>query len=379
MADNLGKLADGRTSFAFLGRRDDIWHRKGNQHQPYWTVDDWAANSGLAFQAVKVPAFFDGASIGKADNMFGPAPNFGGMTRVENRFFVVRSDNAHVLSPGTVTNLYQVVQPREVLDWFQQYVAVDPRFVLDTAGALHDGETIWASAVFNGDNLVAGEKHRARLLMTTTFDGTGSTINRGCITRVVCNNTLDAALGESTPTVVRTRHTSKFDALRVGRELAAVVASFASFKAMGDAMAAKHFAEEEMSRFFRSVLEIPLEAKKDDISARKQSQLAEILDCYQVGVHREGLDHRSGWAMLQAITRYADHNKSVRGANGHPEAAQDRRFGSSVIEQGGSGAQMKTRAVKIIDDLMAGALRVAADHARALALADDRTARAFAR
>lgn len=49
-------IVNGRATFAFRGGRKDIWHRLGNQHDDSWTVDDWARNSGLDWQATKEPA-----------------------------------------------------------------------------------------------------------------------------------------------------------------------------------------------------------------------------------------------------------------------------------------------------------------------------------
>jgi phage/plasmid-like protein (TIGR03299 family) len=344
MSHNIGTMADGRSSMAFRGSRDDIWHRLGNQHQDGWTVDDWAKNSGLDWEAHKCPAFVQTL-----------LPNLD-MIRVPERHFICRADNGHVLSPGAVTDRYQIVQPRAVLDWFEQYVAVDPRFQLDVAGSLHGGEMIWATAVFNGDQKVAGEDHKARLLMSTTFDGSGATINRGCVTRVVCNNTLDAALAEKIPTTVRTRHNAKFYPVEVGKELATIVQSFDRFKAMGDALAAVHFTDVDVSRFFKLTLDIDPKDKPEEISTRKRNQFDQMVQAYQVGTRREGLDPRTGWAMLNAVTRYADHDRSVRGSDGTPNSLVTQRFGSAVLDSSGSGALMKAHAVQLLDDMTDGDL-----------------------
>lgn len=350
MSHNLGTMADGRATMAFRGDRNDIWHRLGNQHQDGWTVDDWAKNSGLDWQAVKLPAYVDQLTLRQADG------SSAGMVRVPERHFVCRADNGHVLSSGAVTDRYEIVQPRAVLDWFEQYVSVDPRFQLDVAGALHGGEMIWATATFNGDQKIAGENHKARLLMTTTFDGTGSTINRGCVTRVVCNNTLDAALAEKIPTIVRTRHNTRFDPVKVGKELAAIVGTFDKFKAMGDALAAVHFSDVDVSKFFKLTLDIDPVAKPEEISKRKMNQFEQLVGDYHIGTRREGLEPRSGWAMLNAVTRYTDHSRSVRGGDGTPGSTQMVRLGGAVLDGSGSGALMKAHAVQLLDDMTDGDL-----------------------
>ena len=326
----------GQPAIAFRGSRDDIWHRLGAKMAASSTVDQWASAAGLDWTASKVRAFADltGMAIGSTlDSQFKP---------VDGTRFVVRSDNGHVL--GCVSDRYQPVQPRDVLDWFQAYISVDDRFQLDVAGALKQGEIIWATATYNGGMTVADDQHVARLLMTTTFDGSGATINRATMTRVVCNNTLDAALADNQKSLVRTRHSTKFDPERVGRELATVASGFAAYKVMGEAMATAHLANDMISKVFKACLDIPFDAKKEDISTRKYNQFQDLNNAYGATV-REGTEAGTAWAALNAVTRYVDHDKSSRATGGNPAEA---RF---VSAQFGQGAAMKARAVEVICEL----------------------------
>jgi phage/plasmid-like protein (TIGR03299 family) len=296
--------------------------------QPGMGVDAWAQQAGLGWTAIKVPAIaaLNGAQFDHID----PSKRF---MPVEERNFVVRSDNGHPL--GYVSDRYQPVQPREVLEWFDRYIAVDDRFQLDVAGSLKNGEIIWATATYRDPLEIAGDRHTARVLMTTTFDGTGSTINQGTMTRTVCNNTLNVALAD-TRAVVRTRHNTKFDAGRVGKELAQIAKGFAAYKSMGDALAQNEMAKEEISEFFKTCLDIPLDAKPDDISGRKRNQFSAVSSAYRTSV-REGAPASSAWAALNAITRYVDHDRT----NGTDEAV----FSTS---QFGSGAALKAQAVELL-------------------------------
>ena len=166
--------SNGRDNIAFLGSRRDVWHRLGQEMQPGQSMEVWAQQAGLAWTAHKVPAYASlPHSIREPDERGNPA-----LMLAEGRHFIVRSDTARILSPGTVSDVYQPVQPIEVLEWFERYIAVDDRFKLDVAGSLGGGSTVWATATFNGDLTVAGDKHVARLLMSTTFDGSGATINQ---------------------------------------------------------------------------------------------------------------------------------------------------------------------------------------------------------
>lgn len=323
MAHNIDMTND-RANVAFLGSRNDIWHRLGQEMKPDMSIAEWAKAAGLEWSAIKVPAPYE----------------FNGQTMiVEGMNHIIRSDNGHAL--GYVSDRYQPVQPSQILDWFKQYISVDDRFQLDVAGSLKQGEIIWATATFNGNISVGGDSHIARLLMTTTFDGTGSTINQGTMTRVVCNNTLNAALAEK-GAVIKTRHNTRFNADRVGADLGSVAASFKAYKAMGDAMATVAMSKNQVEGFFKTVLGIDKIAA-DDISTNKLNQLQGLHNAYGATL-AEGTQADTAWCALNAVTRYVDHDRSTRGGASMDEA----KFLSS---QFGSGSMIKSKAVELLKEL----------------------------
>lgn len=330
-------MSNGRANMAFLGNREDIWHRLGTEMAPGMSIDEWAVAAGLNWQAIKSPARL---SLSARD-----FPHLSDAQRnavIDDRFNLVRSDTGHAL--GFFSNVYQPCQPAELLSWFQQYVGVDDRFVIDVAGSLKNGEIIWATAKYNGDINVAGDKHKARLLMTTTFDGSGSTQNQSCMERVVCRNTLRAAMGEKGNGIVKTRHNTKFDARRVGKELGAIIAGFEAYKAMGDAMVSVHMSERDTVAFFKALLDIPFDATSADISGKKRNAFEALATAYDTTLN-EGAEPCTQWAALNAVTRYVDHDKHTKGAD-----ENESRFLSSNF---GSGAAMKAKAIDLLMPRMA--------------------------
>lgn len=336
MAHNIS-FHTGAAGMAFMGDRKDIWHRHGQQMQPGQSMEDWAKHAQMDWTAIKVPAIaaLEGAQFDHID----PAKRF---RNVDGRNFVVRSDTGHPL--GYVSGQYQPVQPIEVLRWFEQYIHVDENFQLDTAGVLKDGEIIWALASYRDAISVAGDAHKAKLLMTTTFDGSGSTINKGTMVRVVCNNTLDASLASDKKAVVRTRHSTKFDGARVGKELATIAQSFVQYKAMGDALALHYSSKEDLSSFFKGCLDIPFDAKEADISGRKMNQFRAINASYRETI-AEGTQKETAWAALNAITRYVDHSSTYSSKDGNTAE----RF---YATQFGGGANLKEKALGLLMPLV---------------------------
>lgn len=334
MAHNLD-FTTGKAGIAFLGSRNDVWHQHGQEMPAGASIEEWAKQAGLDWSALLARSYFDATALPGLSS--DAVKMLGATASVDDIRHLVRSDTGSVLS--TVSDTYQVVQPSDVLDWFKRYIEQDDRFHLDVAGSLKGGALIWATATFNGGMTVGGDSHVARLLMSTSFDQTQATINKGTMTRVVCNNTLDAALGDKT-CLVRTSHRSKFDAKRVGNELANVARGFSHYQKMGDAMARTAFEGAEIAKLFKYVLDIPFETPKDDVSTRKMNQFRDLQTCY--AQTSSETDKGTAWCALNAVTRYVDHEKSVRGA---PYQAAENRFHAA---QFGTGADMKAAAVSYL-------------------------------
>lgn len=322
--------SNNRANVAFLGSRDDVWHRLGAEMPEGQDIGAWAKAAGLEWTAVKVPAFADCNAQGA------------GMVAARDRSFIVRNDTFAMLGDNCVSDVYQVVQPHEILAWFEQYIGVDERFALDVAGSLKGGSIIWATAKFREQVEIAGDKHDARVLMSTTFDGSGATINQMTTTRVVCRNTLRAAHGDQR-SVIRTRHNTKFNAERVGSELAQLAQSIDTFKQIGDAMAQVTMTAADVSAFFKACLDIPVEAKSDDISTRKMNQFRSLSQAFNTTRRERNAsngDPIDVWSALQAVTRYVDHDRiSINGDNG------EKQFFSA---QFGSGDSLKGTAMELL-------------------------------
>lgn len=311
---------NGRYSFAFTGSRDQIWHRLGQELPDNASRAEWLAASGFNYHVTKADAF---AQSSQGDLI--PAPYK----------FLVREDTSHVL--GVATDQYQIVQPADIWEWFENYITVDERFHIDAAGVLSNGERLWATARFNGGVDVAGDRHVARLLMSTSFDATQATRNEATMTRVVCQNTLRLAHSNA-KAVVKTRHSTRFQGGQVAKELAQIAQSFAEYKALGDAMAQTAITKEQVSALFKSLLDIPADQPRHQTSTRKLNQFADLKDAYFATQRERNSNRDDVWTALQAVTRYVDHTRSTRNADNDVVG----RFDSGTF---GSGDAMKSRAM----------------------------------
>lgn len=332
---------NGIDCYAYRGPVTEIWHKKGQsadaagydamtpEAQKAWR----RKNSGHDFIVDKVPllAAFTGPEYEHLEDKF-PQSEW---------FALARRDDGHMFAPVTAT--YQTVQTETIDDLFDWYIAQDERFQWDGAGVLGDGALIWNTARFTDDVTVAGDKIILRLLGSTSYDATMASRVEATTTRVVCRNTLRAAWA-SDKAVIKVSHRSKFNVERVRKELEQIVASFEEFKRMGDAMATVSLSRQETAEFLRNLLDIPLEAKRDDISTKMQNIVSELETAINATMRERATNDPDAWCLLNGVTRYVDHDRSVRTDRGRRDEISA-RFEAATF---GAGDAMKGKAIQLL-------------------------------
>lgn len=110
-----------------------------------------------------------------------------------------RSDTQAPLS--VVSQRYQVVQPREILEFYRDLTEVSG-FQLETAGVLKGGKKVWALArTGRSATLQGNDVTNAYVLLAMACDETLATTAQFTAVWVVCNNTLAVAIDDSTGAV----------------------------------------------------------------------------------------------------------------------------------------------------------------------------------
>lgn len=124
---------------------------------------------------------------------------------VPNYFATIRTDTEQVL--GVVGKDYEVVQNVDAFSFFDSIVGGDG-IQYETAGALGKGERIFITAKLPGYIRVGSDDMTEKyLFLTTSHDGFGSITAAFTPFRIVCNNTLNAALRNCTGSI-KIRHTA---------------------------------------------------------------------------------------------------------------------------------------------------------------------------
>ncbi|MCI9843595.1 DUF932 domain-containing protein [Flavobacterium pectinovorum] len=185
---------------SFFSTKQKAWHNLGQIITDYPTSAQAIQHAGLDYEVEKRKLFTAGSAEIILDKQI-----ILSKIEVPNYFSTVRTDNDAVL--GVVGKDYQIVQNRDAFSFFDSIVGGDG-ILYETAGALGKGERIFITAKLpdyirvGNDDLI--EKY---LFLTTSHDASGSITAAFTPIRIVCNNTLNAAMNNKTNTV-RIRHTS---------------------------------------------------------------------------------------------------------------------------------------------------------------------------
>ena len=104
----------------------------------------------------------------------------------------VRSSDRRVL--GVVSDRYKVVQNTDAFSFTDELLGKGVKY--ETAGSLQEGKKVWLLARLPKEYVIAGERISPYLVFSNTHDGSGSVKVAVTPVRVVCNNTLNLALGD---------------------------------------------------------------------------------------------------------------------------------------------------------------------------------------
>lgn len=307
------------------------WHGLGNRLPAQQSIEVWQAAAGMDWQILESPVRFMAESAGA----------LGSIHSFPEQKVLYRSDNKEALS--VVSQRYQVVQPREVLEFYRDLTDVSG-YALETAGVLKGGRKFWALArtgqasSLKGNDLVEGY-----LLLATSCDGTLATTATPTTVRVVCNNTLAIALNGA-PLAVKVPHSTRFDAQAVKRQLGIAVAQWDGFMYRMRTLAERKVKSHEAMSYFLRVMCDAQPGHVESAGLANERALKRVQALYDGQGKGAELDaaKNTAWGLLNAVTEYVDHERRAR--------STEYRIDSAWF---GQGAAIKQRALDTALQLVA--------------------------
>lgn len=192
MAHNI-HLNEQTGQHSFFSVKEKPWHGLGQIVRDYPTSAEAIQFAGLDYEVEKRKLY---TQRNEYENP---------QITVTDYFATVRTDSNEVL--GVVGKDYEIVQNRDAFSFFDSIVGGDG-IQYETAGALGKGERIFITAKLPGYIKVGREDLIEQyLFLTTSHDGYGSITAAFTPVRVVCRNTLNAAMRRHS-NAVKIRHTA---------------------------------------------------------------------------------------------------------------------------------------------------------------------------
>lgn len=188
---------------SFFSVKEKAWHGLGTIIENYPTSSEAIIHAGLDYTVEKRPLFtYDNENHNSNSDTDILIPEI----EVPDFCATVRTDTEQVL--GVVGKDYNIIQNVDAFSFFDSIVGGKEGILYETAGALGKGERIFITAKLP-DYIRVGRDDLIEnyLFLTTSHDGYGSITAAFTPIRIICNNTLNAAL-KGAVNNVKIRHTS---------------------------------------------------------------------------------------------------------------------------------------------------------------------------
>lgn len=310
------------------------WHGLGEYvgDQPL-LAEEAIVKAGLDWGVEKRPVF----SM-REDNSFAEIPEW---------FAVTRDSDQKAL--GLVQGRYVPLQNKDAFG-FMDAVAGSMRLVrYHTAGALQGGKRIWLLAELLDMSIapVKGDETKPYLLLANGHDGRYMLRCLFTSVRVVCQNTLNMAMGKDGADGIAIRHSGdmKDKVQEAQRVLGLARTSYAAYEDKGRILAGRQVNTAAWSDFLDELVPLPEPPTKP---GRAKAVREELTALFETGPGSDIAGVRgTAWGALQAVTNFTTHHRGTRGAGDDAGKAREKRLEATWF---GSGNALNQEALRILID-----------------------------
>ena len=268
--------------------------------------------------------------------LFTTLPDSTDTMSVPGFFALTRDSDSKVFD--VVGPLYTPTQNAEAFSFFNEFVEAGDA-TMETMGSLHGGRMTWGLASLKDSFKLKGNDQVNGFLLLCSPHQQGKSLF-GFVTsvRVVCNNTLQAALGSKQTGRFTFRHTKVFDAHaqeQAKKTMGVAREDFDGFAKLARQLQGINLTEEESFKIVRSILEKnPKEVETPD-ELSKRSQMVFQAITLSPGANLPSAKG-TGWGLVNGATYAIDHQF---------RKTQDRRLREAWF---GRGASLKAEFVNAV-------------------------------
>jgi phage/plasmid-like protein (TIGR03299 family) len=290
-------------TYSFAAANEPAWHGLGQIVKGMMTAEEAIKNANLDYEVQKAKVSFT-----SKDQI---------LNDVEGYYATYRTDDNSYL--GMVKSRYSVVQNKDAFAFFDSLISADEA-VFESAGALGRGERIFLLAKLPDDIKVGGEVIDKYILLMNSHDGSSSVIAGMTNIRVVCNNTLQAALGGLENRISISHTSTANERLKEAYKVMKLESDYS--KQVGDMfnrMTDVKMSSDEYIKFFEKVYtpeysKVPLtEEEKNDMSTRTKNMIDVTFQFSQVHPTQQTSEATNTlWGAYNAVSGYYNYIKDYK-------------------------------------------------------------------
>jgi len=302
MAHNINFNAK-KGTYSFASANEPAWHGLGQIVRGIMTAEEAIKNANLDYEVEKAKVSFT-----SKDQI---------LNEIDRYYATYRNDNNAYL--GMVKSRYEIVQNASAFAFFDSLIDKGEA-IYETAGVLGAGERIFLLAKLPDDIKVGGEAINKYILLMNSHDGSSSVIAGMTNVRVVCNNTLQAALKGLENRVSITHTSTANDRLKEAYKVMKLESEYSNQVAeIFNRMTDVKMSSDEYVNFFEKVYtpdyaQVPLnEEEKKEMSTRMKNMIESTYEFSQVHPTQQTPESTNTlWGAYNAVSGYYNYIKEFK-------------------------------------------------------------------
>jgi len=269
-------------------------------------------------------------------------PQCDGFARVPDKYATRRSDTGQVL--GLSGRYYKPIQNRESFRFLDSLVDGND-VVYHSGGDFDNGKLVFLQAKIMGDiEPIPGDNIERLILLCTSHDGSSAFRVLFTSNRIVCKNTLMAALAERSG--FYGKHTSNvMDRVDEAQEILGMAKSrFGLFEKVMERALDKTMQDWEVEEYLQLVYNFKEDTAYDKQDPRNRSAFESTMEILNHPTNTIGGMQGTAYGAINAVTYYLDHEKPVKTEEGLLDALQAREDKRMQLSWFGGSLDTRRRA-----------------------------------
>ena len=269
--------------------REKPWHGLGTKVEEAPTSADALYLAGLDWKVVQEHIFTE-----TGDTILGYRVN-------------VRDSDRKVL--GVVSERYKIIQNSEAFAFTDTLLGNGVRY--ETAGSLQDGRRVWLLARLPREYIIAGERISPYLVFSNSHDGSGAVKVALTPIRVVCNNTLNLALGTASRSWSMVHTGNIRDKIQEAKDTLFMAEEYMdSLGKEFERLRRQKITDGQVREYVEQLL--PMEKNASPVQSKNIKNLREDMMCrYYDAPDLQGIGNNA-YRFINAVSDFATHSRPLR-------------------------------------------------------------------